>query len=195
MFELAATRLSVAQPSLTDPTLFAETQVTARRVRRDWFIDFIDFELAGAAFGLARDFIWRGQRQIPVRWIDLGPVSISPGLRYTLSPNGPERQVRTRYKIGAHVGQGYVRWSDALATAQTAPVGAGADYQHPPLHGFVPRVAVDLWRNPDGRIRRSIRGGVQFPPASPAIVSSSRSRSGPKVADTSRATPWRRACT
>lgn len=150
VFELAATRLSLAEPSRTDPTLFAEVQATARRVRRDSLINFIDYELAGAAFGLSRDFIWLGQRQIPVKWIDLGPVSISPGLRYMLTPNGPERQVRTRYKVGSRVGQGYVRWSDVLATARTRLLGAGGDYQHPPLHGFVPRVAFDVWGNPDG---------------------------------------------
>lgn len=151
VFNLAAAGLLRGMPSRDDPALFAETQSIARRVRRASLINFIDYELAGAGFGLARDFIWLGNRQIPVRWIELGPVSVSPGLRYMLSPNGPERQVRTRFKAGARTGQLYVRWSDVPASASTRLLGAGGDYQLRAAHGFVPKVAVDLWRNTDGR--------------------------------------------
>ena len=137
-------------PERGNAALFALTQATARRVRHDSWINFVDYELAGAVFGLSRDFIQRGERRIPVRWLRVGGLSLSPGLRYTLSPNGPERQVRTRYKIGPGVGEGYFRWSDPLPSQGTRLLGAGGEYQHRVLRGFVPKVAVDLWRNPDG---------------------------------------------
>lgn len=150
VFDLAIVR-SRALPPRDGTTLFAETQSIARRVRRGSLINFIDYDLASASVGLARDFLWRGERTIPVRWINLGSVSVSPGLRYVLSPNGPERQVRSRYKVGAHVGQGYVRWSDVLAPGSSRLLGAGGDYQHGTVRGFVPKMAFDLWRNPDGQ--------------------------------------------
>lgn len=151
VINLALAGLSHTVTSRDDPEFFAESQAIARRVQRGSLINFLDYEVAGAGFGLARDFISQGKREIPVRWIPVGSVSLSPGLRYVLSPNGPERQVRSRYKVGTRVGQAYVRWSDVPASASTRLLGAGGDYQHRALHGFVPKVAFDLWRNPDGR--------------------------------------------
>jgi hypothetical protein len=148
-FYLAAVGLSRTEASRTDGALFAETQSIGRRIRRDSSINFVDFELGAAAFGLSRDFIQRGVRRIPVRWLNLGPVSLSPGLRYTLTTNGPERQVRSRYKVGGRVGQAYVRWSDALAPGGTRLLGGGGDYQLRELGGFRPTMRFDVWRNPD----------------------------------------------
>ena len=114
-----------------------------------------------------------GQRQIPVRWIDLGPVSISPGLRYMLSPNGPERQVRTRYKIGSRVGQGYMRWSDALPTAQTGLLRRRGRLSASSASRVRTRVAVDLWRNPDRStgVRSEVASSFR-PPAGRRFVAS-----------------------
>ena len=173
VFDLAAVGLSRGTPSGDDPILFAETQTTARRVRRGSLINLIDYELAGATVGLSRDFIWRGERQIPVRWIDLGPVSVSPGLRYMLSPNGPERQVRSRYRAGPGVGQGYVRWSDVLTSGSMRLLGAGGDYQHRAIHGLVPKLALDVWRNPDGHtsVRTELSTRFSRPPGGRLVVS------------------------
>ena len=150
-------------PERGDAALFALTQTTARRVRHGSWINFVDYELAGAVFGLSRDFIQRGERRIPVRWLHVGGLALSPGLRYTLSPNGPERQVRTRYKIGPGVGEGYFRWTDPLPSLGTRLMGAGGEYQHRMLRGFVPKVSLDLWRNPDGHAsaRTELAAGVQ----------------------------------
>ena len=58
-----------------------------------------------------------------------------------------------------------------MATAQAGLLGAGADYQRPPLHGFVPRVAFDLWRNPDGSTAARSEVASSFrPPAGHRFV-------------------------
>jgi hypothetical protein len=147
---LAGVRLSNDTPSPADPAVFAEIGSAARSVRRGSLINFIDVELAAAVVGLSQDFIARGTRRVPVRWLRLGPMSLTPRLAYLLTPNGPERQVRTRVKIGAQVGQVYVRWSDPLTKTATRLVGAGGDYQRAAPRGIVPKLAFDAWHNPDG---------------------------------------------
>ena len=158
VFALAGLHLSNDLPSPDDPAIFADIQSTARSVRRASLINFVDFELFAAAAGLSRDFLVRGDRRIGARWLRLGPIGLTPRLAYFLTPNGPERQVRTRYKIGAQIGQAYARWSDPLTPAAGRLVGAGGDYQRGALRGITPKLAFDAWQNPDGTT--SLRGEI-----------------------------------
>jgi hypothetical protein len=155
---LAGVRLSNDSPSRGDPVFFAGIQTAGQAVRRGSLINFVDFELFAAAAGLSRDFVAKGHRRIDVRWLRLGGVSLAPRLAYFLTPNGPERQVRSRVKMGAHVGQTYVRWSETLTPAAGRLVGAGGDYQRTGLKGIMPKLAFDAWKNPDGT--SSARGEI-----------------------------------
>jgi hypothetical protein len=158
VYALTGVHLSGDLPSGTDPVVFADIRSTARSVRGASLINFVDFELFAAAVGLSRDFVARGNRRIDVRWLRLGPVGLTPRLAYFLTPNGPERQVRTRYKVGVQVGQAYVRWSDAISTTTARLVGGGGDYQRTALRGIAPKLGFDAWRNPDGTT--AIRGEI-----------------------------------
>ncbi len=163
VLNLTAARLSHPAFRLGEATsFFADIQENGRSIRRGSLINLIDFGFVTGTVGLFRDYMWRGERQVAVRWLTLGSVSFSPGLRYNLTPVGPERQVRTRYKAGAGVGLGYVRWSEPLTPGSTRLLGAGGEYQRAIIHGFEPRFGVDLWRNPDGTTSLRTEAATMF---------------------------------
>lgn len=154
---LTAARLSRRAFALGEASpFFADIQENGRSIRRGSVINLIDYGVMTGGVGLFRDYMWRGQRQVAVRWLTLVLVSLVPGLRYNLTPVGPERQVRTRYKTGAGVGLGYLRWTEPLAPGSARLLGAGGEYQRDTIGGFEPRFGFDFWRNPDGTT--SLRG-------------------------------------
>ncbi len=164
---LAAARLS--QPTFGSEDVvqfFPEIQRSGRSIRRGSLINLIDYGNVSIGVGIFRDYLWRGEERIPVRWLRVGPLSFAPGLAYRLSPEGPERLVRSRYKVGTTIGQGYVRWTEKVASGRGV-LGGGGDVRRPPIRGIEPRVAVDIWRNPDGTtsLRGEVGGAVSRAPA------------------------------
>jgi hypothetical protein len=154
---LTAVRLSRPRFAFGEATMFfPQIQATAREIRRASFLNLVDAGLLTGTFGLFTDYMWSGRRDIPVRWLPLGPVSLMPALRYELTPNGPEHQVRSHYKVGAHVGLGYVRWSGPLEPLQPdvrGLWGIGGEYTRATNARVAPRFATDIWRDVDGKTR------------------------------------------
>ncbi len=161
--------LTGAELSLTSPfraaevsQYFPEIQSNARSIRRRALLNLLDYQYVTVGVGLFRDYMWRGERRVPVRWIEMGSVSIAPGVSYRLSPIGPETRVHSRYKAGAMTGDAYVRWSDQVAQDRTRSVGAGGELQLGTIRRVEPRIAFDLWRNPDGTLRVRTEGAATF---------------------------------
>lgn len=164
---LSAERLSRASLTPDDVArLFPDIQRIARSIRRRSLINLLDYEHATTSIGLVREYMWQGRRQVPVRWLEVGPVSLAPALSYRLSPIGPEARVRTRYKARTAVGDVFVRWTERLTPASSRLVGIGGEFQLPVSSRFEPKVGFDLWRNPDRTT--SVRGelGATFSPGS-----------------------------
>lgn len=146
-----------------DPTM-AERQDMANDVRRASWLNFVDYDLVNVGAGLFRDYLWRGQRQTPIRWIRTGSIYVIPSLRYALTPVGPERQVRSFVKAGAATLLAYARWSERVDNGRL--VGVGVDYTWRPRGQWRPSFALDLWRNPDGTGAFRAEGGSEW--AAPA---------------------------
>jgi hypothetical protein len=161
---LTAVRLS--HPRFTRPEVaifFPQIQSTAREIRRASFLNLVDMALITGTAGLVRDYMWNGRRDVPVRWLSLGPVSLVPSLRYELTPNGPEHQVRSHYKLGSAVGVGYVRWSAPLEPLQPDARGLwgfGGEYARLTNSQIQPRAAMDIWRDIDGSTRGRVEIGA-----------------------------------
>lgn len=148
---LTAVRLSLDDVLPAEGTLlFPEIRSTARSIRKGSLINFLDYGLATAAVALGRNHLWRGERRIRSEGLALGALSIVPSLRYTLSPIGPERQVRSRFRIGGSAGLAYVRWSEALEPGSGTLIGAGGQYRRVGFRRLDPAMSIDVWRNPDG---------------------------------------------
>src|SRR6185436_19533549 len=72
------------------PTL-AERQAVAADIRHGSWLNLIDYNLVlNVGAGLFHDYLWRGDRQTSVRWIRAGSLYFMPGVRYELTPIGPE---------------------------------------------------------------------------------------------------------
>ncbi len=119
---LTGVRLSLTSPFNAGEVSrhFSEVQSNARTIRRRTLLNLLDYQHVTTGVGLFRDYLWRGERRMPVRWIEMGSVSIAPGLSYRLSPIGPETRVRSRYKVNALSGDAYVRWSEPLPPPRSA---------------------------------------------------------------------------
>jgi hypothetical protein len=159
--------LTGAQLSLTSPfgaadvsRYFREIQSNARSIRRRALLNLLDYQYVTMGVGLFRDYMWRGERRIPVRWIEIGSVSIAPGMSYRLSPIGPETRVHSRYRAGAIVGDAYVRWSQPITQNGTGLLGIGGEVQPRAMRRVEPKIAFDLWRNPDGTLRVRAEGAA-----------------------------------
>jgi hypothetical protein len=83
--------LTAARLSLTSPfgagevsRYFPEIQSNARSIRRRALLNLLDYQYVTMGVGLFRDYMWRGERRVPVRWIEMGSVSIAPGVSYRL---------------------------------------------------------------------------------------------------------------
>src|SRR5690606_37966824 len=50
------------------------------RRRASW--NLIDSALWTLTYGLVRDHLWRGDRDVPVRWLRIGGAEFLPGVRY-----------------------------------------------------------------------------------------------------------------
>jgi hypothetical protein len=161
---LTAVRLS--RPRFTRDQVsifFPQIQATARDIRRSSLLNLLDVGLITGTVGLFRDYMWNGHRDVPVRWLSLGAVSLVPSLRYELTPNGPEHQIRSHYKAGSTVGLGYVRWTSALQPLQPAARGLwgiGGEYTRTGHARLRPRIALDVWQNPDGGTEGRIEVGA-----------------------------------
>lgn len=129
---------------------FEEIQSTGRSVRRGSLINLLDYEHVTIGVGIFRDYLWRGERKMPIRWIKLGSLSVAPGMSYQLSPVGPERQVKARYTTNGLVGRAYVRWTDSVTPGSDRLLGTGGEIGRIGLRRIDPRAGFDLWRNPDG---------------------------------------------
>jgi hypothetical protein len=152
-----AARLGRASLPASDvEAVFADVRADARAIRRRSYLNLIDYGNVTIGVGLVRDYFWRGERHVPVRWIDVGPVALVPGLSYRLTPVGPETAVRTRYKVGAGTGHVYFRWTERLPHEAASLAGAGGAFELKTLGRIAPRVGFDAWRNPDGTA--SVRG-------------------------------------
>ena len=161
--------LTGAQLSLTSPfraaevsRYFPEIQSNARSIRRRALLNLLDYQYVTVGVGLFRDYMWRGERRVPARWIDIGSASIAPGMSYRLSPIGPETRVHSRYKAGAIVGDAYVRWSEPMTRDQMGLFGVGGECQPRAMRRVEPKIAFDLWRNPDGTMRVRAEGAATF---------------------------------
>jgi hypothetical protein len=151
---------------------FADIQATGRSLRRRSALNLLDHELVTTTMGVAVDHVWRGKRQVPVRWLEVGPLSLSPGMSYRLSPAGPELQIKTRYRRGHSVGRVYARWTERVRPGDARLVGAGGELQRGAAARFMPNVAFDVWRNPDrtmavraeagATIGRTVDGRLRF---------------------------------
>jgi hypothetical protein len=130
------------------PTL-GDMQSMATDIRRGSWLNFLDYGMVTVGTGLFRDYLVRGERTTPVRWLTVGKVSVIPGLRYELTPVGIEKQVRSSVKVGRHVANVYGRWSVPVDAERL--IGGGIDYSLSVMVGRVkPSFIVDLWKNPDG---------------------------------------------
>jgi hypothetical protein len=172
---LTAVRLSLSRVTYADVTLlFADIRTTSRAIRRGTLLNLLDYGLVSATVGLVDDYVKEGQRRIPVRWLRVGPVSLVPSLSYQLSPVGPERQARLRYKTRGGNGLAYVRWTEPLTNREHGLLGVGGSYQHAPIRGIEPKVAFDVWRNPTGAVSARGEVGVTYsPPVVRLLVSGS----------------------
>jgi hypothetical protein len=139
---------------------FADIQTTGRSIRRRSALNLLDYDLVTTAMGVAVDHMWRGKRQIPVRWLAVGPLSLSPGMSYRLSPVGPELQIRTRYTQGNSVGRVYARWTERAKPGDARLVGAGGELQRIGAARFTPNVAFDVWRNPNRTMAVRVEAGA-----------------------------------
>jgi hypothetical protein len=86
----------------------------ANGIRIGSWMNLVDYGLVTLGVGLFRDYLVRGERQTPVRWVMVGGVSFTPSLRYELTPIGPERQVRSFVRIGRTTSAVYARWSESV---------------------------------------------------------------------------------
>jgi hypothetical protein len=125
----------------------AEYETLAGRVRRRAWLNLADTGLLTVGAGLFRDYLWRGQRDMPLRWMRLGPVEVMPRIRYHLSPVGPEHQVRSLFRAGGASGHAYVRWTDPVHGGRL--VGAGLEQSAAARGRWQPTFRLDFWRNPD----------------------------------------------
>jgi hypothetical protein len=165
-YATSLTALRLSRPRFTRDEVsifFPQIQATARDIRRSSYLNLLDMALITGTVGLFRDYMWNGHRDVPVRWLSLGPVSLVPSLRYELTPNGPEHQIRSHYKLGSNVGLGYVRWSAALQPLQPGARGSwgiGGEYTSVGRARLQPRIAMDVWRNADGDTAGRIEVGA-----------------------------------
>ena len=144
-----------------EPTL-DQLRDTADGVRRGSWLSLIDYSLVTVGVGLFRDYLVRGERQTPLRWITLGSVSLVPGLRYEMTPVGPERQVRSWIRIGPRTAVAYVRWTEG--TDGETLIGAGGEYRSPiAIAGWQPAVAVDWWQNPGDTSGARFEASAEWP--------------------------------
>ena len=154
---LTAARLGRSTFGEGDLTRFFEDiQSNGRAIRGRSLLNLLDYEHVTTGVGLVRDYMWRGEREVPVRWLKAGALSLAPAMSYRLSPVGPELQVKTRYKRGASVGRFYLRWTELVKPEASRLVGAGGELERVSRGRLVPKVAFDVWRNPDGTA--SVRG-------------------------------------
>lgn len=161
--------LTGAQLSLTSPfraeevsRYFPEIQSNARSIRRRALLNLLDYQYVTVGVGLFRDYMWRGERRVPVRWIEMGSVSIAPGVSYRLSPIGPETRIHSRYKVRGVGGDAYLRWSEATGPDRPGLFGLGGELQPTAARRLEPKVAFDVWRNPDGTLRVRAEGAATF---------------------------------
>lgn len=138
--------ITLAHRRFAVPTL-EQFQDLADGIRNGSWLSLIDYQLVTVGVGLFRDYLVRGERQTPVRWITLGGVSLVPGLRYEMTPVGPERQVRSWIRIGPRVAAAYVRWTDTVDDQRL--LGAGGEYRSLPMGRWRLGMMFDFWENPD----------------------------------------------
>jgi hypothetical protein len=161
---LTGARLSLTSPFRAAEVVryFPEIQSNARSIRRRTLLNLLDYQHVTMGVGLFRDYMWRGGRRVPVRWIGIGSMSIAPGVGYHLSPVGPETRVRSRYKIGSFSGDAHVRWSEPMMEGGNRLIGVGGEFQPAAIRREEPRIAFDLWRNPDGTTRARSEAAATF---------------------------------
>ena len=142
---------------------FPEIQATSRELRRASLLNFVDLGLIIGSAELFHGYMWNGRRDLNVRWLRLGAVRVVPSLRYELTPNGPEHQVRSRYRAGSSSGLAYVRWTsplDASAAGAHGTWGVGGEWTRASSARIEPRITADLWTNPDGSTRGRVEVGA-----------------------------------
>jgi hypothetical protein len=132
----------------------------ANGIRSGSWMNLVDYGLVTLGVGLFRDYLVRGERQTPVRWIAVGGASFVPSLRYELTPTGPERQVRSFVKVGLTTSAVYARWSEPTDAARL--VGAGGELHWPPLARWQPSGALDVWKNPDDELGLRAEGAIAW---------------------------------
>ena len=137
--------ITLAERRYGNPTL-DQLQRIANGIRTGSWLSLLDYGFVTVGVGLFRDYVVRGERETPVRWINVAGISIAPGLRYEMTPVGPERQVRSWIKIGRTVGAGYVRWTENDDGGYL--FGAGAEYFSQPIGRCRLGGWLDLWDNP-----------------------------------------------
>ena len=138
--------ITLARRRYGDPEV-DQMRELADDIRAGSWLNLLDYGLVTVGVGLFRDYLVRGERQAPVRWINLGGVSLAPGLRYEMTPVGPERHVRSWIKIGPTISSAYVRWAEG---DRERLIGAGGEFRSPAVHDWQPGIMFDMWENPDG---------------------------------------------
>jgi hypothetical protein len=72
--------ITLARRRFAEPTL-DQFRDLADGIRNGSWLSLLDYGLVTFGVGLFRDYLVRGERSTPVRWITLGGVSLMPGLR------------------------------------------------------------------------------------------------------------------
>jgi hypothetical protein len=126
-------------------------------VRTRMALNLLDAALWSGTAGLLGDHVWKGERDVRVRWLRLGEVRVLPSVRYELSPLGPEYYVRSHYRAFGANGTAYGRWTERIGSDRQ--VGGGFSFSRWSTPTFQPQVSVDAWSHTaDGF---GMRGEVQ----------------------------------
>lgn len=112
-------------------------------LRRRALLNLLDVGMLSTAFGVIHDYVWLGRDAVTTRALTVRRVGITPALRYSLTPLGPELSVRTNVRMHSSEWAMYYRSTEA-----TSATGFGLEFSRTFTPSVEPRVQLDFWSQP-----------------------------------------------
>jgi hypothetical protein len=133
----------------------------AQPLKRGLWLNFADFGLWSEGWNLLK-YVRSGDANMQPGWLRLPGVRLVPFARYHLSPEGPQTEVGTRYRVREIVGDVAVRWTQRQRPESSSRLlGVGVSLAIPTRGAVRPRVGFDLWRDANYQTGVRVEGGVQ----------------------------------
>jgi hypothetical protein len=138
----------------------ASFDATRGAVRARSMLNLLDTSLWTLSYGIIRDYVWKAEAGVPVRWIHVAGADLIPSLRYAVTPIGPEYGIRSHYRVSRFTGLAYVRWSERTGAARQVGVGYSIDGWRP--RGLKPTIAADVWSHTTEGVGFHAAFGLEF---------------------------------